>query len=164
MIYQIEANANLNEIETRLQDSAVKHHFGIIAIHDLKATLMAKGVDLNMDCRLAKRDEAALSREDFGAEFPAVLAGHSALEAFHDRAHWRVVRREVFGAILDRDAGPDAPVFVVRSLVGFLESTPPADVVHEDRTKSPPGRFRLFGGGPAVHPGLECPRRSCQRP
>ena len=52
MIYQIEADASLDEIETRLQDSAVKHHFGIIAVHDLKAILKAKGVDLNMECRI----------------------------------------------------------------------------------------------------------------
>ena len=52
MIYQIEADASLDEIETRLQDSAVKHHFGIIAVHDLKAILKAKGVDLDMECRI----------------------------------------------------------------------------------------------------------------
>jgi uncharacterized protein (DUF302 family) len=52
MIYQIEANANLDEIEARLQDSAVKHHFGIIAVHDLKAIMKKKGVDLNMECRI----------------------------------------------------------------------------------------------------------------
>lgn len=52
MIYQIEATANLGEIEARLQESAVKHHFGIIAVHDLKATMKAKGIDLNMDCRI----------------------------------------------------------------------------------------------------------------
>ena len=84
---------------------------------------------------VAERDEAALAREHFCAEFPAVLAGHGALEAFHDRAHWRVVRGELFGAILDGDVGSDAPEFVVRAFVGFLESSPPADVVHEDRAK-----------------------------
>ena len=52
MIYQIEANANLDEIEARLRESAVKHHFGVIAVHDLNATLKAKGVDLNMECRI----------------------------------------------------------------------------------------------------------------
>jgi uncharacterized protein (DUF302 family) len=52
MIYQIEANANLDEIEARLQDSAGRHHFGIIAVHDLKATMKAKGVDLKMECRI----------------------------------------------------------------------------------------------------------------
>lgn len=52
MIYQIDANGDLDEIQTRLQDSAVKYHFGIIAVHDLKATLKAKGVDLNMECRI----------------------------------------------------------------------------------------------------------------
>ncbi len=52
MIYQIEADADLDEIEARLGHSAVRHHFGIIAVHDLKGTLKAKGVDLNMECRI----------------------------------------------------------------------------------------------------------------
>jgi hypothetical protein len=41
----------------------------------------------------------------------------------------------LFGAILDRDIGPDTPEFVIRPFVGFLETTPPADVVDEDGAK-----------------------------
>ena len=39
-----------------------------------------------------------LAREHFCAGFPTVLAGHVALEAFHNRAHWRVVPWKVIGA------------------------------------------------------------------
>jgi len=52
MIYQIEATATLDEIGARLQESAVKHHFGVLAVHDLKATMKAKGIDLDMDYRI----------------------------------------------------------------------------------------------------------------
>jgi hypothetical protein len=76
-----------------------------------------------------------LSGEDLCVEFPAVLAGHGAFEAFHDRAHGRVVCGELFGAILNGDVGSDASVFVVSYFVGFLESPPPAHVVDEDRAK-----------------------------
>ena len=52
MIYQIEANTDLDEIGARFQESAARHHFGIVAVPDLKATLKAKGVDLSMECRI----------------------------------------------------------------------------------------------------------------
>ena len=112
--------------------AARQDHFGLsVLVEELAPEAVAGCAALSV----AKGDEPALSCEDLGAEFPTVLAGHGAFEAFHDRAHWRVVGGEVFGAILDGDVGPDASVFVVRSLVGFLESSPPADVVHEDCAK-----------------------------
>ena len=52
MLYQIKSSSPLAEIEQRLQDSAVRHRFGVIAVHDLQATLQKKGVDLAMECRI----------------------------------------------------------------------------------------------------------------
>jgi uncharacterized protein (DUF302 family) len=42
----------MNEIERGLKDSAAHHQFGVIAVHDLKDTLVKKGVDLAMECRI----------------------------------------------------------------------------------------------------------------
>ena len=52
MLFQVESNKSLDEIERGLQESAARHRFGVIAIHDLKETLKKKGVDLAMECRI----------------------------------------------------------------------------------------------------------------
>ncbi|MBK9170914.1 MAG: DUF302 domain-containing protein [Bryobacterales bacterium] len=52
MLYQVKSARPLAEIEKGLQESAAKHQFGVIAVHDLKQTMKNKGVDLNMECRI----------------------------------------------------------------------------------------------------------------
>jgi uncharacterized protein (DUF302 family) len=52
VLYQIKSNKSLDEIERGLQESAARHQFGVIAIHDLQETLKKKGVDLAMQCRI----------------------------------------------------------------------------------------------------------------
>ncbi len=52
MLYQIKSRKPLDEIERGLQESAARHQFGVIAVHDLKETLKKKGVDLGMECRI----------------------------------------------------------------------------------------------------------------
>jgi uncharacterized protein (DUF302 family) len=52
MLYQVKSNRPLDEIERGLRESAARHQFGVIAVHDLKETLKNKGVDLAMECRV----------------------------------------------------------------------------------------------------------------
>lgn len=52
MLYQINSNKSLEEIERGLQDSAARHQFGVIAIHDLRDMMKKKGVELQMECRM----------------------------------------------------------------------------------------------------------------
>ena len=52
MFYQVKSSKSLDEIERGLQESAARHKFGVIAIHDLQETLKKKGVDLAMECRI----------------------------------------------------------------------------------------------------------------
>lgn len=52
MLFQIASNKSLDEIEQGLRESAARHQFGVIAVHDLKETLKKKGVDLAMECRI----------------------------------------------------------------------------------------------------------------
>jgi hypothetical protein len=52
MLFKVESAKPLDEIERGLQESAARHQFGIIAIHDLKETLAKKGVDLAQQCRV----------------------------------------------------------------------------------------------------------------
>jgi uncharacterized protein (DUF302 family) len=52
MLYQITSARPIDEIERGLQEAAVRHRFGVIAIHDLRETLKNKGVDLATECRI----------------------------------------------------------------------------------------------------------------
>jgi len=52
MQYQIKSSKSMDEIERGLQESAARHQFGVIAVHDLRETLKKKGVDLAMECRI----------------------------------------------------------------------------------------------------------------
>lgn len=52
MLYQVKSSKSLDEIERDLKDSAARHQFGVIAMHDLKETLNKKGVALSMECRI----------------------------------------------------------------------------------------------------------------
>ncbi len=52
MLYKVTSAKPLDEIERGLQESAARHQFGVIAVHDLRETLKKKGVDLAMECRI----------------------------------------------------------------------------------------------------------------
>ena len=52
MLFQVSSVKSLEEIERGLQESAARNQYGVIAIHDLKATLAKNGVDLAQDCRV----------------------------------------------------------------------------------------------------------------
>jgi uncharacterized protein (DUF302 family) len=52
VLYKINSTKPLDEIERGLRESAARHQFGVIAVHDLKDTLNKKGVDLAIECRI----------------------------------------------------------------------------------------------------------------
>lgn len=52
MIYKVRSTSPLDEIERRLQESAARQQFGVIAVHDLQEMLKKKGVDLAIECRI----------------------------------------------------------------------------------------------------------------
>jgi uncharacterized protein (DUF302 family) len=52
MLFQVKSDKPLDEIERGLHESAARHQFGIIAVHDLQGMLKNKGVDLGMECRI----------------------------------------------------------------------------------------------------------------
>ena len=52
MLYQVKSSKSLDQIERDLEDSAARHQFGVIAMHDLNETLNKKGVALSMACRI----------------------------------------------------------------------------------------------------------------
>ena len=52
MLFELKSNKSLAEIGKALEESAARHQFGIIAVHDLKATMAKKGVDYSGDCMI----------------------------------------------------------------------------------------------------------------
>ena len=50
MIHKQSSSKPISEIDAGLRESAVRHKFGIIAVHDLQQTLKNKGVDLAHPC------------------------------------------------------------------------------------------------------------------
>lgn len=51
-LYQIESAMTLDEVERGLQELAVRHQFGVVAIHDLQDALKKRNLDLTMSCRI----------------------------------------------------------------------------------------------------------------
>lgn len=52
MLFQIHTSNSLDEIGRKLEESAGRHQFGVLGVHDLKEKLASKGHDLGMDCRV----------------------------------------------------------------------------------------------------------------
>jgi len=52
MVHRVASTSPLCEIERRLQESAARHKFGVIAVYDLQEMLKKKGVDLTIECRI----------------------------------------------------------------------------------------------------------------
>ncbi len=52
MLFQIHTNNPLDVIGRKLEESAGRHQFGVLGVHDLKEKLAAKGHELGMDCRV----------------------------------------------------------------------------------------------------------------
>lgn len=52
MRYVVESKKNVEQAAKDLQSAAEKYHFGVLHIHDLRATLKKKGVEFPNECRI----------------------------------------------------------------------------------------------------------------
>lgn len=50
MLFELQSQKSLEQIGKGLEEAAARHQFGVIAIHDLKATMAKKGVDYEGEC------------------------------------------------------------------------------------------------------------------
>ena len=50
MLFEITSKKTQEQIDTGLHESAAKHKFGIITVHDLKETMKKKGVEFAGEC------------------------------------------------------------------------------------------------------------------
>lgn len=51
-VYELRSCKSLEQIEKALTESAARHQFGVLAVHDLKRTMADKGVELPIECRI----------------------------------------------------------------------------------------------------------------
>ncbi len=52
MIYARHSDRPPQEIDARLREAAQRHKFGVLHVHDLKATLQSKGIEFGPECRV----------------------------------------------------------------------------------------------------------------
>ena len=52
MIYTINSNKTVDEVCTAMETAVPAHKFGIVCVHDLKATMIKKGVDFENEVRV----------------------------------------------------------------------------------------------------------------
>lgn len=50
MLFELQSQKSLEQIGKGLEAAAARHQFGVIAVHDLKATMAKKGVDYHGEC------------------------------------------------------------------------------------------------------------------
>ena len=80
-------------------------------------------------------DQPALTGEDFGREFPAVLPSHRALDTFDEGGDGGAIVFELLGNVGDVDVLALADVLVIRRFVRVLEPPPATDVVDQDQVE-----------------------------
>ena len=68
MIYEVKSTRPLASIEAGIQEAAVRHGFGVIAVHDLKQTMGRKSIDLGRECRIYEICHAAQAKRVLDAE------------------------------------------------------------------------------------------------
>lgn len=50
MLYRTKSKRSIADSQRRLEESAARHQFGILAVHNLRETMKKKGVEFDMDC------------------------------------------------------------------------------------------------------------------
>ncbi len=52
MLYTVESRKPLERVVKDLEASAARHKFGVLAVHDLRAKMVEKGVSFDRECRV----------------------------------------------------------------------------------------------------------------
>lgn len=50
MLFEVESNKTLAEIDQGLQQAAARHKFGILTVHNIRETMRNKGVEFDGEC------------------------------------------------------------------------------------------------------------------
>jgi uncharacterized protein (DUF302 family) len=52
LLHIVESRKPLDRVAKDLEEAVVRHQFGVLGVHDLKATMAKKGVDFSPECRI----------------------------------------------------------------------------------------------------------------
>ena len=52
MLHIVESRKPLDRVAKDLEEAVGRHQFGVLGVHDLKATMAKKGVDFSPECRI----------------------------------------------------------------------------------------------------------------
>jgi uncharacterized protein (DUF302 family) len=52
MLHIVESKKSLEQVATDLEAAVTRHKFGVLGVHDLKATMAKKGVQFARECRI----------------------------------------------------------------------------------------------------------------
>jgi uncharacterized protein (DUF302 family) len=52
MLHIVESRKPLDRVAKDLEEALARHQFGVLGVHDLKATMAKKGVDFGPECRI----------------------------------------------------------------------------------------------------------------
>ena len=52
MLHIVESPKSLDQVARDLEAAVARHKFGVLGVHDLKATMAKKGVDFARECRI----------------------------------------------------------------------------------------------------------------
>src|SRR5512132_3476683 len=52
MLHIIESRKSLERVAKDLEDAVTRHKFGVLGVHDLRATMAEKGVEFARECRI----------------------------------------------------------------------------------------------------------------
>lgn len=50
MLFELNSNKSLEEIDRGLREAAARHKFGVLSVHNLKETMKNKGVEYGAEC------------------------------------------------------------------------------------------------------------------
>ncbi len=119
MLYVREAQGCIEEVARRLEAAAAENKFGVLAVHDLKEKLKAKGMDFARECRVFEvcnpsKAKAVLEADmsisnalpcrisvyEEGSRVKVSTLKPTAILALFDRPELEPVAREVEGAMI----------------------------------------------------------------
>ncbi|GIU77091.1 MAG: hypothetical protein KatS3mg005_0329 [Bryobacteraceae bacterium] len=90
MLYEKTSQKSMAEIELALRDSAARHKFGVIHVHDLQKTMKEKGVDFGGECAIFEVCNPHQAKRALEAE-PAISTVLPCRISVYQRGEQRVI-------------------------------------------------------------------------
>lgn len=75
MLLIVESKKPLEQVAKDLEEAVTRHKFGVLGIHDLKATMAKKGVAFARECRIYERPTSRSPRRCPAASRCTRIAG-----------------------------------------------------------------------------------------